>query len=150
MKMVFENHSFATTRCAEFIDLTDDVAETVEKSDVRNGMALVYSPHTTCAVIINEREAGFIQDFEDLIHGLVPAANAYRHDDMSVRTENLTPEDHKFPNGHSHCKHALIGSASETIPIVDGKLQLGQWQRVFFIELDRARDRKVFIQVLGE
>jgi len=150
MKMVFENHSFATTRCAEFVDLTDDVAETVEKSRVRNGMALVYSPHTTCAVIINEREAGFIQDFEELIPGLVPAASEYRHDDMSARTENLTPEDHEFPNGHAHCKHALIGSASETIPIVDGQLQLGQWQRVFFIELDRARDRKVFIQVMGE
>ena len=150
MKMVFENHSFATTRCAEFIDLTDDVAQTVEKSEVRNGMALVYSPHTTCAVIINEREAGFIQDFEELIHGLVPSASDYRHDDMSIRTENLTEEDHEFPNGHAHCKHALIASASETIPIVDGELQLGQWQRVFFIELDRARDRKVFIQVLGE
>jgi len=149
MKMVFENHSFATTRCAEFVDLTDDVADTVEKSHVQNGMAL-YSPHTTCAVIINEREAGFIQDFEDLIHGLVPAGSEYRHDDMSVRTENLTEEDHEFPNGHAHCKHALIGSASETIPIVDGQLQLGQWQRVFFVELDRARDRKVFIQVLGE
>ena len=47
-------------------------------------------------------------------------------------------------------KHALIGSASQTIPIIDGELQLGQWQRVFFIELDRARDRKVFVQVLGE
>jgi secondary thiamine-phosphate synthase enzyme len=150
MKMVFENHSFATTRCAEFIDLTDDVADTVLKSDVQNGMAIVYSPHTTCAVIINEREAGFIQDFEELIHGLVPAGSEYRHDDMSIRTENLTPEDHEFPNGHAHCKHALIGSASETIPIVDGQLMLGQWQRVFFIELDRARDRKVFIQVLGE
>lgn len=150
MKMVFENHSFATTRCAEFIDLTDDVAQTVEKSDVRNGMALVYSPHTTCAVIINEREAGFISDFEELIHDLVPASRDYRHDDMSVRTENLTDDDHEFPNGHAHCKHALIGSASQTIPIIDGELQLGQWQRVFFIELDRARDRKVFIQVLGE
>jgi secondary thiamine-phosphate synthase enzyme len=101
-------------------------------------------------VIINEREAGFIRDFEELIHGLVPTGSGYRHDDMSVRTENVTEEDHEYPNGHAHCKHALIGSASETIPIVDGQLQLGQWQRVFFIELDRARDRKVFIQVLGE
>jgi secondary thiamine-phosphate synthase enzyme len=150
MKMVFENHTFATTRCAEFVDLTDDVSQTVEKSQVRNGMALVYSPHTTCAVIINEREEGFIRDFGDLLHGLVPADRDYRHDDMAVRTENLTAEDHEFPNGHAHCKHALIGSASQAIPIIDGRLQLGQWQRVFLIELDRARDRKVFIQVLGE
>ena len=89
MKMVFENHTFATTRCAEFIDLTDDVSETVEKSQVQNGMALVYSPHTTCAVIINEREEGFIRDFEDLIHGLVPADRDYRHDDMAVRAVGM-------------------------------------------------------------
>ena len=150
MKMVFENHTFTTSKSMEFVDVTADLEDLVARSEVRNGMALVYSPHTTCAVIINEREAGFISDFEELIHDLVPAGRDYRHDDMSVRTENLTDEDHEFPNGHAHCKHALIGSASQTIPIIDGELQLGQWQRVFFIELDRARDRKVFIQVLGE
>ena len=68
MRMIFENHDFTTTRCAEFIDLTDDLEETVERSQIENGMALVYSPHTTCAVVINERESGFIRDFEDLIH----------------------------------------------------------------------------------
>src|SRR5712692_7162033 len=113
-------------------------------------MALVYSLHTTCAIVINERESGFIKDFEELIHGLVPADRDYRHDDMALRTENLEEDDHEFPNGHAHCKQALIGSASQAIPVVDGELQLGRWQRVFFVELDRARDRRVLIQVLGE
>ena len=150
MKFLFENHNFRTTDCGQFVDMTDDVRDLVGRSDVQNGMALVYSPHTTCAVLINERERGFIEDFGGLMESLVPTKGAYRHDDLEARTENLEDDPHDIPNGHAHCKHALIGSASETIPIVDGQLQLGQWQRVFFIELDRARDRKVFIQVLGE
>jgi len=150
MKMLFENHSFSTARCMEFRDVTGDVVDTVERSGVTNGMAVVYSPHTTCAIVINEREGGFIRDFEELIQGLVPEEKAYLHDDMDLRTENLDDDDHDVPNGHAHCKQGLIASASQTIPIVDGNLQLGRWQRVFFLELDRARDRRVLIQVLGE
>jgi secondary thiamine-phosphate synthase enzyme len=113
-------------------------------------MALVYSPHTTCAVLINERESGFILDFEDLVEGMVPRTAAYRHDDLALRTENLEDDDHDVPNGHAHCRHGLLASSSQTIPIVDGDLQLGRWQRVFLLELDRARERRVLMQVMGE
>ncbi|HEY1330325.1 MAG TPA: secondary thiamine-phosphate synthase enzyme YjbQ [Actinomycetota bacterium] len=150
MKMLFENHNFTTERCAEFVDLTEDVLDGVKRSGVENGMALVYSPHTTCAIVINEKESGFMKDFEDLIHGLVPTGSEYRHDDLALRTENLDDDEHDVPNGHAHCKQTLIGSASQAIPVVEGTLQLGRWQRVFFVELDRARDRRVLIQVLGE
>ncbi len=150
MKMLFQNHSFTTTRCPDFVDVTADVVQTVEKSGVDNGMALVYSPHTTCAIVINERESGFIKDFEELIEGLVPNHTYYRHDDMTLRTENLEDDPHETPNGHAHCKQGLIASASQTIPVIDGQLMLGRWQRVFFLELDRGRDRRVFIQVMGE
>src|SRR5437660_6137910 len=120
MKMLFENHSFATTKCMEFRDVTDDVVDTVRRSGVADGMALVYSPHTTCAIVINERESGFISDFEELIEGLVPEEGRYyRHDDMALRTENLEDDDHEVPNGHAHCRQGLIASASQTIPIVD-------------------------------
>ena len=151
MKMLFQNHSFTTTHCPDFVDVTGDVLDVVEESGVANGMALVYSPHTTCADVVNERESGFVRDFEELIEALVPSGDRYyRHDDMSLRTENLEDDDHEVPNGHAHCKQGLIASASQTIPIVDGRLMLGRWQRVFFLELDRARDRRVFIQVMGE
>ncbi len=113
-------------------------------------MALVYSPHTTCAVLVNERESGFIEDFDELLESLVPLKGEYRHDDLSRRTENLEDDPHDVPNGHAHCRQALVGSTSQTIPIVDGRLLLGRWQRVFFLELDRARDRRVLIQVMGE
>jgi secondary thiamine-phosphate synthase enzyme len=151
MKMVFENHSFATTRCAEFVDLTDDVAETVEKSHVQNGMALVYSPHTTCAIVINEHESGFIDDFNELLAELAPEdGRYYRHDDLEIRTEGIEDDTGMYPNGHSHLRAGLLSSSSQTVPIVDGSLMLGRWQRIFFCELDRSRPRKIFIQDIGE
>jgi secondary thiamine-phosphate synthase enzyme len=150
MRFVFENHSFRTTHCGEFTDVTDDVRELVARSDVKTGIALVYSPHTTCAILINERETGFVQDFTQLMDSLVPVDGTYRHDDLEARTENLEDDPHDVPNGHAHCRQALVGSTSQTIPIVDGELLLGRWQRVFFLEMDRARDRKVLIQVMGE
>jgi secondary thiamine-phosphate synthase enzyme len=150
MKMLFENHTFSTSRCMDFVDVTDDVRGTLRRSGVSNGIAVVYSPHTTCSIVINEHESGFIRDFGELVQSLVPEGRSYRHDDMALRTENLEDDDHDVPNGHAHCKQGLIASASQTIPVIDGALQLGRWQRVFFLELDRARDRRVFIQVLGE
>ena len=150
MKMLFENHNFSTTRCMEFRDVTDDVLGVVDRSGIENGMALVYSPHTTCAIVINEHEAGFARDFEQLVQALVPEDREYLHDDLTLRTENLEDDDHDVPNGHAHCKQGLLASSSQAIPVLEGKLQLGKWQRIFFLELDRARDRRVLIQVIGE
>jgi secondary thiamine-phosphate synthase enzyme len=133
------------------IEVTDDVRNAVDRSGVQNGMAVVYTPHTTCTVLINERESGFMQDFRDTLDTLVPADGPYyRHDDLSIRTEGLEDDPHEIPNGHSHVRAALLASSSQAIPIVDGDLLLGRYQKVFFCELDRARERKVFIQVLGD
>ncbi len=145
-----ENHTFQTSGCGEFVDVTEDVRDAVARSDVRNGMALVYSPHTTCAVLINERESGFVADFTRLMDSLVPLDGGYAHDDLEARTENLEDDPHDLPNGWAHCRQALLGSASQAIPIVDGELLLGRWQRVFFLELDRSRERRVLIQAFGE
>jgi secondary thiamine-phosphate synthase enzyme len=150
VRFLFENHNFSTAECGQFVDMTDDLRDLVGRSEVRDGMALVYSPHTTCAILINEREAGFVGDFNSLMESLVPLDGSYRHDDLEARTENLDDDPHEIPNGHAHCRHALIGSASQAIPIVDGELMLGRWQRVFFLELDRPRDRRVLMQVMGE
>ena len=67
-----------------------------------------------------------------------------------LRILHLEDDPHDVPNGHSHVRAALLSSASQAIPIVDGDLLLGRYQKVFFCELDRARERKVFIQVLGD
>ena len=147
----FENHDLVTEHAAQLIDVTDDVRSVVERAAIRNGMALVYSPHTTCAIIINERETGFAADFAELLGALVPAEGRYyRHDDLEIRTEGIEEDTAEFPNGHSHCWAGLIASASQTVPVIEGRLMLGTWQKIFFCELDRSRKRKVFIQVIGE
>ena len=130
-------------------DITDEVNAAVRESGVENGIACVYSPHTTCCVRVNEFESGFLEDFATLLKRLVPSEGYYAHDDWGKRTENLCPEDMDFGNGHSHCMSMLLGSAGESIPVADGDLMLGQWQRVLFIELDRERDRRWLVQVVG-
>ena len=151
MKHRFENHDLVTERVSQLIDVTEDVRGAVERSEVQNGMVLVYSPHTTCAVVINELESGFLEDFAQFLDEAAPAEGRYyRHDDLLIRTEGIEEDTADFPNGHSHIRAGMLSSSSQTIPIVDGALLLGAWQRVFFCELDRSRPRKVFIQVIGE
>jgi secondary thiamine-phosphate synthase enzyme len=130
-------------------DITDDVAEAVRESGVRNGIVCVYSPHTTCCVRVNEFENGFLEDFATLLRRLVPSESYYAHDDWGRRTENVCEEDMERGNGHAHCMSMLLGSAGEAIPVRDGELALGTWQRVLFLELDRERDRRWLVQVVG-
>jgi secondary thiamine-phosphate synthase enzyme len=151
MAFRFENHTFTTKGCGDVQDITEDLRAVVAASGVRNGMALAYSPHTTCAIVINEHEPGFLADFRGLLDRLVPPEGAYVHDDLSLRSaEELAEDPHEVPNGHAHCRGALIGSASQAVPVVDGKLLLGRWQSVFLVELDRSRERHVYLQAVGE
>ena len=130
-------------------DITDEVQDAVTRSGVHDGICCVYSPHTTCSVRVNEWERGFLEDFAVLLRRLVPTEHYYAHDDWDRRTENICPEDMDQGNGHSHCMAMLLGTAGEAVPIREGELQLGAWQRVLFIELDRERDRRWLVQVVG-
>ena len=130
-------------------DITEDVQEAVRESGILNGICCVYSPHTTCSVRVNEWETGFLEDFAVLLKRLVPSDHNYAHDDSDRRTENVCPEDMDFGNGHSHCMSMLLGPAGESVPVRDGELCLGTWQRILFLELDRERDRRWLVQVVG-
>jgi len=130
-------------------DITEDVQEAVRESGILNGICCVYSPHTTCSVRVNEWETGFLEDFAVLLKRLVPSDHYYAHDDWDRRTENVCPEDMDFGNGHSHCMSMLLGPAGESVPVRDGELCLGTWQRILFLELDRERDRRWLVQVVG-
>ena len=130
-------------------DITDEVIQAVRESGIAEGIACIYSPHTTCCVRVNEFERGFIEDFAELLQRLVPRETYYAHDDWDKRTENICPEDMAVGNGHSHCMAMLLGTAGESVPVRDGELCLGTWQRVLFIELDRERDRRWLVQVVG-
>jgi secondary thiamine-phosphate synthase enzyme len=138
---------FATRGSNHFYDFTDLVRGVVERSGVRHGQVTVYSPHTTTSLVVNESETGFLNDYRRIIEGLVAEDAYYEHDDHEVRTENL--QEDEFINGHSHVRQLLVGQPSVTIPVVDGEVLLGQWQRVLFAELDQPRDRRAFIHAQG-
>ena len=131
----------------EFIDITEWVCQCVSQSQVDNGFAVVYSKHTTAAVKINENEPPLLADMEKFLEKISPRDDDYQHNNFQIRTVNMTPDE--SPNGHAHLQHLLLGS-SETIPVVDGKMQFGQYQSVFFIELDCPRPREVLVQIVGE
>ena len=150
MKAFHLERHLRTTGGLSVRDITDDVAEAVRESGVHNGIACVYSPHTTCSVRVNEFETGFLEDFAALLRHLVPSERYYAHDDWDRRTENICDEDMDFGNGHAHCMAMLLGPAGESIPVRDGELCLGTWQRVLFMELDRSRDRRWIVQVVGD
>jgi secondary thiamine-phosphate synthase enzyme len=142
-----ESLRIETRESLEFADITERVAECVRFSGIRDGFVNVQTRHTTTAILVGEHEPLLIEDLKRTLESLAPHKGTYRHDDFSVRTVNMCPDEEK--NGHSHCK-ALFLRSSECLNIVDGKMHLGQWQRIFLIELDRARSRTVSVMVVGE
>ena len=117
----------------EIVDITSEVEELVEKSGVDEGISLVYTKHTTTALVINEAESGLLDDILYIIQKIVPP-NSYKHD----RIDN---------NADAHLRATLLGN-SVVIPVLNKKLELGTWQRILFIELDGPRTRKVLVKVV--
>ncbi len=119
---------------SELIDLTDEIRAAAASSGIREGMVLVYTPHTTAAITINENaDPDVITDIINGLNQIVPSQGNYRHLEG---------------NSAAHIKSSLVG-ASETLIIAEGKLVLGTWQGIFFCEFDGPRRRKVHVQVLG-
>ena len=132
----------ATTRACQIIDITDSVEEFVARSHIAAGLVNVQSLHTTTGLIINEHERLLLTDFERLLTRLAPVDVHYAHDHEPMR---MTGER---ANGHSHCRALLLGS-SACLNVADGRLVLGRWQRILFVELDGPRQRSVSVVVLG-
>lgn len=130
------------------LDVTEEVEEVVEHSGITSGNVLVFSPHTTCSVLIATPAVEMLAAMERAMHRIAPDDGYYAHDDLDIRTENLT--ENEPANAPAHIVHVFMGKASETIPVVDGRLVLGPGQRVLFVELDCSRPRRYCIQVVGE
>ena len=130
------------------LDVTEEVAEVVHDSGVTSGNVLVFSPHTTCCVLIATPGIEMVTAMERAMHRIAPDDGYYAHDDLDIRTENLT--ENEPANAPAHIIHVFMGKASETIPVVDGRPVLGHSQRVLFVELDCSRPRRYCIQVVGE
>ena len=139
--------SVKTEEAPQFIDITDWVSGCISDSQVKNGFAVVYSKHTTAAVKINENEPLLLEDMATFLEEFAPRHAPYRHNDFEIRTVNMNPDE--SPNGHAHLQHLLLGT-SETVPILNGEMQFGTYQSIFFIELDHPRNREVMVQVVGE
>lgn len=146
MKIHKERIDLESKRQIEFLDITDQVQEIVDRSGVREGQVLVYVPHTTMGVAINHNESMLLQDFMRILYKIVPVDDQYSHDLFELRRKNATADGRS--NGHSHCKAILLGN-SETVPVEKGKLLLTERQSIFAVEFDGSRTRDVFIQVMG-
>jgi len=123
-----------TNKRVEIIDITDEVRRIVEKSDVKEGIAVVYTTHTTTAIIINENESRLKEDILNILEKLIPTRAGYKHDEIDN-------------NADSHLRAILLGN-SVVIPVENGRLCLGTWQRIMFVELDGPRSRRVLVKVV--
>ena len=128
---------FNTRERREMVRITDEVADIVRRSGVREGMALVSAMHITAGVYVNDWESGLIHDFQVWLEKLAPAGLPYRH--------HQTGED----NADAHLKRTLMGH-QVIVPITNGDLDLGPWEQVFYAEFDGQRKKRVVVKVMGE
>jgi len=136
MKIVQTDFSISTKKRNQLIDITDKVSSTVSNSGITNGDVIVYCPHTTAAVTINENAD------PDVGH------------DILLTLSELIPQSrpgyqHSEGNSDAHCKSTLVGCSRQVL-IKDGRLLLGTWQGIYFCEFDGPRSRRIFVQVRGE
>ncbi|MPZ21460.1 MAG: YjbQ family protein [Luteitalea sp.] len=136
-----------TRQQTEFIDLTDGLESLVVDAGLRFGILNVQTLHTTTAVIVNEHEPLLLTDFQRILEAVAPGDGRYRHDDTFARTVNMTGAER--PNGHAHCR-ALLLPTSACLNVTGGRLLLGEWQRVFLVELDGPRERDLSVLLFGE
>lgn len=125
----------------QIIDITSDIVailnEINNENKINEGIVNIFTKHSTSAICVNENEKGLLNDFEKVLKDLVKEKDNYKHDFIDN-------------NAASHIRAFFLGS-SETIPIVDGRLDLGTWQSIFFIELDGPRsNRTIDLTFIGE
>ena len=129
----FETHS------GEVLEITDEVQEALEKTSLKTGVVTVFVTGATAAVTTIEYEDGLVADLGDALQRIAPVEIDYAHN-----------ERWHDGNGHSHIRASLLGP-SLTVPFCEGRLMLGTWQQIVFLELDnRPRQRKVVVQIMGE
>jgi len=127
---------FDTKKHREYIRITDDVESFVRDSGIKEGFVLVSAMHITAGVYINDWESGLLQDIDTWVEKLAPEKPDYHH--------HKTGET----NGDAHLKRILINH-QVTVPITDGKLDLGPWEQIFYAEFDGQRKKRLILKALG-
>jgi len=139
MEIITGYITFDTRGHSDIIDITQNVNLELKRSGLKNGSVLIFVPGATGALTTIEFEPGLVSDLQDALERIAPKGLEYAH--------NLKWGD---GNGHSHVRASLM-SPSLTVPFVDGKMTLGTWQQIIFIDLDnRSRSRKLVVQMTGE
>lgn len=126
----------STKSRVEIVDITDNASVIVKKSKVLNGIVLISVPHTTAAVLVNESEPGLISDMTREVQNIIDWQAPYEHNKID-------------DNAPSHITGAFLGP-SIALPVIDGKLSLGTWQSIFFVELDGPRSRRAVVSIVGD
>lgn len=139
-----------TDRRVQFIDITELVSHRVRRAGVRDGMVCLFTLHTTTALMIQEDEPFLLEDLAGQLERLAPIEGDYRHNDLEARRKRpwIPMLADERENGAAHARAMMLGS-SETLHIESGRLLLGRWQRVFWVELDGPRPRRLSILILG-
>jgi secondary thiamine-phosphate synthase enzyme len=137
--MYSETISISTKGFNDTIDVTPHVIDTLNRSGIGDGLVTVFCPGSTCAITTIEYESGVLKDLQKAIERIAPSNISYEHD-----------KRWGDGNGFSHVRAALM-KPSLTFPLVKGKLTLGTWQQIVFIDFDnRRRERNIFVHVMGE
>ncbi|OFX33043.1 MAG: hypothetical protein A2Z07_00555 [Armatimonadetes bacterium RBG_16_67_12] len=135
MPVTWQSIRVTSSRNTELIDITDAVARACRGSGDAEGLAVVYCPHTTAGVITQEAEPGLLRDLEGSLRRTIPQDASYEH-------------DHVDDNAASHLRAVLAGT-SAVVPLRNGRLGLGTWQRILFVELDGPRARQIDVGILS-
>jgi secondary thiamine-phosphate synthase enzyme len=130
-----ESIHVSTKSRIDFVDITNEIQSIVGKFSINSGLVIVYVPHTTCGITINEHaDPDVVKDIKYRLEKLVPYQEGYHHLEG---------------NADSHIKTSLVG-ASENIIVENGRLILGTWQGVFLCDFDGPRTRKVYVKILSD
>lgn len=137
MKVYFKELIISTKRNLELVDITYEVEKCITQSGIKNGMCLVYAPHATAAIVVNEHESGLMNDIITKVMEDYPKDGKWRHNRID-------------DNAAAHLASAFI-SSSRIFPVRDGRLIRGTWQNIFLLELDGPRSyRRIVIEIMGE
>lgn len=145
MKQIITRLELDTGPGVSLHNLMPELRAALDRSGIRNGVMTITSQHTTTAITINEDEPRLIEDIKRFLNRLIPPGDRYLHNDIALRD---CPDDEP-ENAHAHLAAMLLGS-SESIPVADGALMLGQYQSVMLCELDGPRRRTIGIHLSGE
>ena len=139
MKSLTEYLTFKTRSKKEFVNITSDIEELVQKSSIKEGICLVNAMHITASVFINDNESGLHHDYDKWLEELAPhyPIDQYKHND--------TGED----NADAHLKRQVMGR-EVVIAITDVNLDFGPWESIFYGEFDGQRSKRVLVKIIGE